>query len=667
MIGEIVEFREHGNVVCARVTVPGERARVITETGREMNLPAGRIVHRTGQAIEGSPTPEQAAEVLLHFAAAAEARREAVDLERLWEQTADAGKVLSLEQLAERALGAADAEASSAVLRELAADSQLFRQARGGFAARTRDEVERVRREERQRRQEEARRKGFAAWLAAAVDTGQPGPLPAGAEDFLDRLAGYAAAGPEGRPTLELDLLSRAGLPAEQATPDRVFQLLVSAGVFSEHENLLLRKHERRIAFPAEVEQAAAAAAQAGCSGSARAAAPDTPLIFTVDDAETLEIDDAIQLLGRRDDGGWRVAVYIADPDALVPAGGPIDEEAALRGSTLYLPDRRIPMLPTAICDDAASLIAGASRPAIRFTLEIGPDGELNDSPIDAVTVVVGQRRTFDDVEQGLAAGDPELNELLACADALRGARYRAGAYLLNQPDVMPRVDAQGRITLKRYVSASPAGRLVAELMVASNRSAARLCEVRGVAAPYRCQGARGKPPPPPPPGSEYDPMMLQTILNALDRSETRLQPGRHTGLAAECYLQITSPLRRYVDLLGQRQLKAALADAAPPYRSEQLRDRVAASERLAGECRKIEAWARGYTLLRYLGERTGERCTGVVLRRVDERVAIEIVEYAYRTTFRPQRKVRSGESLALEITGTDPRAGKLMLAEIPD
>ena len=665
MIGEIVEFREHGNIVCALVLEPGERLRVLTERGGEMRLPAGRIVHRTGETVPGSPTPEQAAEALRAFGERADALVDEVDLTRLWERTVDAGKVLPLAGLADRVFDDPGPSERSAVLRALAAGQALFRQARGGFAPRARAEVEQARREEQRRREEEARRESFAAWLEAARRAGRPGAMPDGAGEYIDRLARYAASGPEGRPALELDLLARAGLAPDQATPGNVLRLLVEAGVLSEDENLLLYRFERRIEFPAEVKRAAADAVSEGFSADGRSATPEHPAVFSVDDAETQEIDDAIQLLGRRADGGWQVAVYIADPDALVPAGGVVDEEAAQRGSTLYLPDRRIPMLPPAICDDAACLVAGQPRPALAFRLEISPDGELLDSDIEPVTVTVRERRTFEEVEQGLAGGDAELNELLACADAMRGARHNAGAYLLTQPDVMPRVDDQGRVTLKRYNSASPSARLVAELMVAANRTAARLCETRGVAAPFRCQRAGSQTPPQPALGSEYDPLVHKKILDGLDRTELKLEPGPHAGLGAECYLQVTSPLRRYADWLSHRQLKAALAGLAPPYQTETLRDRLRDSERLAGECRQIEAWARGYFLLKYLGERIGERCTGVVLRRIDERFSVELLEYAHRTMYRPGRKVEIGERLSLEVRGANPRQGRLRLAEV--
>ncbi len=257
---------------------------------------------------------------------------------------------------------------------------------------------------------------------------------------------------------------------------------------------------------------------------------------------------------------------------------------------------------------------------------------------------------------------------LLACADARRQHRVEQGAYVLSQPDVFPSVNAgTGAITFKRHSPAAAPGRLVAELMIAANAAAAQFCESRRIPMPFRGQRSLRPGPPPPAPDAPYDPLRSQEIIRCLDRTTVDTRPHPHTGLGLDAYVQVTSPVRRYVDLLGHRQLKAALTDAAPPYRSGALLRRCRECQQRAGEARQIETWARTYFLLKHLRDNVGAELHAVALRRLDDRVLVELTEFAHRTAFRPSRPVTMGEQLLLEVVDATPRDGRLELREAQD
>jgi len=655
---QIVEYREHGKVAAAVVIVEGDPIMVLTERGRELRLPAGRVVHRTGYLIDTSDK-RAAADELEKYSKAASKLAETIDPEQLWEKTCEPGGTNSLDFLAGLSFDKVGPTERSAILRALAARRDLFKQSRAGFLAKPREQVEKIRKEAQERALEETRRINFAKWLKKKSAGADDEIAPDGSEQYLDMLADFAASTLPAAASLEQDLLLRAGLEPDEATPTAAFSLLVKAGFLSEDENLLLRKYARRVEFPREVEETAKQAASTQVKGRRKIFDKS---IMSIDDPETSEIDDAIQLQDRKSHGGWSVAIYIADPDYFVPRDHPVDIEATKRGATLYLPDRKIQMLPPILADNAASLVKGEERPALAFFLEITQEGEIISSRIEQVLVKVGKRLTFDQVETLLAGKDQKLNELLACADALRRRRYNNGAYLLTRPDIVPRIGPENKIRLKRYSAASASGRLVAELMIAANRTAARACEDAAVPAPFRIQPSSPSPLPQPPIDAQYDPLFLYNLLRNLERTQIKMESGPHAGLGVDSYIQVTSPLRRYTDLLGHRQLKAAISGTKPVYSAEELELLVGQSERLVSEGRIIEGWSRDYYMLKYLCTLADKTLSAVVLRWFNARLLVELEDYSFRTTVKCDRKYPPGKRLLLKIVKIEPRENRLDL-----
>jgi exoribonuclease-2 len=268
---------------------------------------------------------------------------------------------------------------------------------------------------------------------------------------------------------------------------------------------------------------------------------------FSIDDATTTEIDDAFSVRALSN-GNFEIGIHIAAPALAIPRGSALDVIARDRLSTVYMPGRKITMLP----DEAIgrfTLAAGAPRPALSLYVETTPDGTPLRQATRLELVPVAANLRLDAVgEQFVAAASPgesrwtdELRALWRLAEKLEAAR--------GKPDV-PRLDytflvdwdaaADGRIAIVPRTRGSPLDKLIAELMIHVNSSWGKLLHEANAPGLYRTQQA-GK-------------VKMST------------KPEPHQGLGVAHYLWASSPLRRYSDLVNQRQLIAAVAGDPLPY-----------------------------------------------------------------------------------------------------
>ena len=276
---------------------------------------------------------------------------------------------------------------------------------------------------------------------------------------------------------------------------------------------------------------------------------------FSIDDAHTTEIDDAFSVTPLPE-GGWRIGVHIAAPGLGIRHDDALGRLARGRLSTVYMPGRKITMLPDAIVE-RYTLAAGSDCPALSLYLEVAADLRVtgHETRIERVPVVANLRHH--DIEpvfnESTLAGElpefafrDELKLLWELATVLEAGRGKQGANQ-NQADYNFVVDWQastpqgpGRIEIGERRRGSPLDKLVAELMIVANSTWGRELADAGIAALYRAQSA-GK-------------VRMTTVA------------APHEGLGVDCYAWSSSPLRRYVDLLNQWQLIAWLRNETPPF-----------------------------------------------------------------------------------------------------
>jgi len=682
--GAVFQYRKGPEVLLARVAqAKGEKVAAVGEDGRRVELAEDRVLQWAGELPDGATDAEVGAR-LREMRAEAEARVEGVDLALLWDLVKGEPEGASVAGLVETYHGRSGTTAERLAFGlALCRDRIHFKQRGERFAPRGADEVRAaLERRERERLAAE-RRSAFIAWVresvgrapgGGAVPPRAAGPAPEGTADLLaaiEDLAVRADQAAEG--TRARALLKELGLSFAPATPEGAFRLLVRLGVFVEDENLALRRSGIPAAFAPSLLAAAAAVPP-------YRHAPETDPLFarrrdlralaavTVDDAETRDRDDAVSLEALPE-GGFRLGIHIADAAHFIAPGTALDDEALRRGTTVYLPRGKLPMVPPSLSEGLISLEAGEDRPALSFLYVLRPDLSIAGEEIAPSVVRVARNLAYEQVDRALAGeADPPLEGLPAIRDLARKrleARIEAGATPIATPEFKVQVDPRGQVTVKRIEARSPAREMVAELMILANRTAARFCRDRAIPAIYRRQARPAEPIPDPARFASPEVYAFEA-RRLFQRTELGPTPGPHAALGLDVYLQATSPIRRYPDLAVERQIRAVLAGEPPPYGLEDIVRIAGSAEASAVETLAVERETTQYWLLRHLEPRRGAEAEGVVLFARDGRCLVELHETGLRTLVKARRPWAPGERVRLRIDDVRPRSGELHLSPVP-
>ncbi len=671
--GALVAYlTEDDRIECAVVAGEerGGRLVVVTCAGEPARVPGGRVLEVLQPPGETpAATPEgrrRAAQRAREAAAVLERHAAEVDVEALWSlaQEEDPSAAWSLETLAELALGRSDPAARIAVAKALQREPTRFVRRREGWRPRTAAQLQALAMQRRREQEREAARAQARERVLAALGGGSSaGEAPELEQEWiadLERVALDGASAPASVARRVRGLLREAGIASDDIA-EGAFRALRKLGRFgTDDENLEILRYGLRTDFPAPVVEEARRAAARGPRDSPRAdlTALET---LTIDGPWTVELDDAVSL-EPLEAGGVRLGVHIADPAAFVERGGAVDEEALRRAVTYYFPERRLPMLPPILSEDAASLVEGTRRPALSFLVELDLRGEIAGFEIVRSWIRVAERLEYAEADRRIEAGGPRAGLLRALDDVARrreAARLRAGAVILRVAEVDVRVGAAGEIELRRVEPGSPSRRIVAEAMILAGTVAAAFAAERRLPAIHRRQaaaageGARR--------GEVCDLLEARALRRTLRRAEVGLAPGPHAALGVPAYAQVTSPLRRYQDLATHRQIVAALEGLPPPYDTESLQRVAASTERAEAEGRRAEAAATRYWLLRYLERFVGRNVEAIVVETRPQ-VRVLLCETLLEEPVPALVGAVAAERVALRVERVRPRAGELVL-----
>ena len=316
---------------------------------------------------------------------------------------------------------------------------------------------------------------------------------------------------------------------------------------------------------------------------------------YAIDNAWSGDPDDAVSLEKTAPGGPFVLWVHVADPAASVRPGTPPDIEARGRGATLYLPEGGASML----APEALPLFAlGLSlvSPALSFKIVIKKDLTIEETEIVPSLVKV-ERLTYEEADGRIDAPDtwPDLAELYRLALANMERRLETGAVFIDMPEIHITVaDEKIRVEpLKTYKSSD----LVRECMVLAGEGTARWALQRRLPFPFAGQEAGDLP-------LQRLPSLAGSyqIRRCMRPRSLSVKPAVHWGLGLDEYTQVTSPLRRYTDLLAHQQIRAFLK-GEDPLGEEELSARLAAAEAGASAAAKAERASRAHWIAVYLAD----------------------------------------------------------------
>ncbi len=656
--GDIVEFFEEKRIICGIILeLKGERLHVLAQTNREMTVAAKRVLY-VGPRLPLAGLSRQ--ELLSHLEDTArkrEALKGSINLEELWELLAAEEQAVSVAELADLWFGRTSPDQVAATGRRLREDRFLFKQKDGLALPNPPEVVEQLREQQvrelaRRREQEE-----IAAWLQAVWEgrQGTAGPWRDQVVELLRQMAVWGAEAPDfaqGKACLEAARLSLAIAP---------FRLLVRLGIFHEDEDLDLHRLEVPLEFSPDALGLARQLAQTAPPDPYAARRQDLTHLqsLTIDGERTRDFDDALSLEELPE--GWRLGIHIADVAAQIPPRTLLDLEAQARGTSIYLPERRLPMLPEDISEDTVSLLAHQERLALSFLVTLSADAEVQDWAIVPSLITVRRRLTYHEVE-GLLHQDRELSTLSHLSRRLKERRLAQNGYELKLPEVWVTFTPQGDMQVVVESQETASRQLVAEAMVLANSLAAQFLVDQGIAAIYRSQ---------PEPREPIKPMGDKTLLELwqdrrrLSRVVMDLAPSPHWGLGLPCYTLATSPIRRYLDLVIHRQLLAAVSGQAPAYGPEELEKILTTIEPAMRRAGQLKTRRLRYWLLKNLSSRVGQKMEALVLESLPHRyrlmfpdMLLELFMSAPATV-----KLSPGDTVLVRLDRVNPREDQIKVS----
>ena len=358
--------------------------------------------------------------------------------------------------------------------------------------------------------------------------------------------------------------------------------------------------------------------------------------IVTVDGDDSKDFDDGVYVK-KNEDGSYFLGVYIADVSWYVREGEPLDKEAYERGTSVYLVDRVVPMLPFALSNGICSLNAGVDRLSMACEMHVSPEGEIQSYEIVPAVIHVYRRLTYNIVNRVLVEKDPEeierqrdllpmLETLEELRHVMKAKRHARGSIDFDLAEVKVKLDDEGHPIELIKRTGSLAESIIEECMLAANETVAKHMDLKHLPFLYRVheqpsdekitnlnnllgafglfvhqdeeghirpmdvqkvlEKVKGRP----------EEKIVETVsLRSMQQARYAAESLGHFGLAARYYTHFTSPIRRYPDLIVHRLLRETFATGTlPQERQEKLRlilpdiaDHASQRERVAIEAER--------------------------------------------------------------------------------
>ena len=416
----------------------------------------------------------------------------------------------------------------------------------------------------------------------------------------------------------------------------------------------------RRLELPDTFDKAAARQARALNKPVSEAAAARREdlrgvLTITIDGEDAKDLDDAVSLV-ELPEGGCLLGVHIADVSHYILEGSPLDQEAYTRGTSVYFPDRVLPMFPKEISNGVCSLNPNEDKLTLSCIMELDAAGKVVDHRISETVIRTRHRMTYEDVN-AMFAGDetlrgkyadiwPMLQSMQALMEKLKARRFKRGSIDFDLDEAKLILDVKGHTTDVQLYERGVSNRMIEEFMLIANETVAQRAHTMGLPFMYRVHET---------PDKEklqalntflgtlgfglkninnVRPSALQKVLLASKGTKEELVINRvtlrslrkaryspeslgHFGLAAQYYCHFTSPIRRYPDLTVHRLLKEMLHGTLDEKRVAEWTARLEEMARHCSERENVaveaERAADDLKKCEYMKDRIGAVETGII------------------------------------------------------
>ncbi|MBD2123338.1 ribonuclease catalytic domain-containing protein [Trichocoleus sp. FACHB-262] len=662
--GTLVEFRLHSDRRLAVLERPEGKKHwiVLDERGQSYTLHPRQVTYTvTGQSYKPSEIPQFLKEV--------EAYLDPSSLEVAWELLVEDSETVDPAGMALLLFSDQSPPLCYTAHYLLSEDKLYFKQKGDHYEPRSATQVAELKHQLTVAGQKQREWQEFLTRIQQAL-TDQAVEWQNSDRGRLEALERFATLGEEASHRMPaLETLAALGRPE---TPQAGFQLLVDLGLWSVHENLFVRRSQIPTQFSTKVLEVAKRCLESP--------PPDLDVegrldltglkVYTIDDESTREIDDGVSL-EYLEDGRQKLWIHIADPTRWIVPGDDLDLEARRRSTTIYLPTGIIPMFPPELATGPMSLIQGKICYALSFGVILDESGAIADYQIQTSLIKPTYRLTYEDVDEMLelgVLGESELQAIASWAKRRQTWRHSQGAISINMPESSIKVH-DDEITIE-VLEVSQSRQLVAEMMILAGEVAARYGQAHNLAIPFRNQTQPELPPEEELLQLPAGPVRSCAIRRCMPRSEMSITPARHASLGLDTYTQVTSPIRRYTDLLAHFQIKAHLRGTPLPFSAEEMKELLMSVGAVAQEATSVERQTNRYWGLEYLRRHTHEVWQALVLRwlREHENLALILLEdLGLELAIRLTKAASPGDRMEVKVTYADPRQDTIQFQQLLD
>lgn len=654
---DIIDYYDGRKISCGLVLdVEDRRARILGEQGKELKIPPARVlISGKDPQFPFTGSRDEQVNRLKAISLKRDSLKVRIDLQELWEVVGTEVRHMDIRELAELVFGDLPSMHNlAALLRAIFEDRLYFKIRPDGIEI---PEPALVEQSLRQREREMERQEFMAQsaeFLAGLRDSPQMAveDAPPGLTDMLEQAAQLGKEWVTMKPVK--DIFSQAGLPP-QWDP---FRVLVKLGVWSEDENVTLKAENIPVQFSAAAEEEAMRLAMRPLNWDAE---DFTDLrVITIDAETTRDVDDGLSLTFQGNEAV--LGIHITDVASFVDYDSDFDREIRGRATSIYLPEMTIPMIPPPLSEHAASLMVGKIRQTISVMVRFDKDFKVRDFQIIPSRTTAKERLSYEEADNRIAQGDTTEARMFAIASALRRERVAAGALIFRDPELSVRVAEDGTIEVTTRDRESPSQILVSEFMIFANHLFARFLKENNLPGIYRVQ---------PPPlekvdlGDQYDPVLSYRCKKVLSRGDLSVQHAPHSTLGLEVYTTATSPLRRYTDLIIQRQLKAALEKKTRLLSAEELERILTEINFRIDRAVQLERERQRYFLLKYLESHRRQEYEAVVVQRFPRFHLVHVIDLGLNAALISSNNLSLNpyDRAIIRIEKVNPREDKLSLA----
>ncbi|HOP46048.1 MAG TPA: RNB domain-containing ribonuclease [Desulfobacteraceae bacterium] len=618
--GKIIEYIEHDKFHCTLcLQDKGNKLHLLTPSNKEVNLSAKRALLISQSAVDTQKPREELLEKLKQIEESRDDLKKGVDVKELSELVRDEEESFDNRYLAQLVFGEyVTDDHISALVRALFEDRLYFRMRDGRFIANTSEHIEKtIKNREEEALREEKLIQG-SLWLKS-LQQGTNTFAPSSKREIIDLLIQMALYGTDA-PDFKYgkELLARAGIFDIRESRN----LLISMGVWEEDENIDLIRLGIPIAFTREqLKESASLASEITKTLEGREDLRKLPSI-TIDGPFTRDYDDAISLEMVGDN--LQLGIHISDVSSVIPVDSLTNREASERASSHYFPGREIPMIPPSLSENRLSLIKDHDRPALSLFIRFDKNIKLLDYRFTQSLIRVKRQLTYDEVNDSMP-DEPMFQKMHEISSSLLRDRMNRGAISLSLPELNIRINAESSLSLKLIEQDTPSRKIVAELMILYNYLAAKFCYDNIIPILFRTQ----------PEPNEILTVDESGYVYYVFRQRRKLRPlaidtspAPHSILGLEQYTHVTSPIRRYLDLVVQRQMCGFISGGGLVYDKKDLEEIRISVEPIIREMGNVKRKRLRYWVLKFLSQHPGEKYKAMILEEFKNKYRIVLCDF---------------------------------------